>query len=284
MEIFSIKNKKMILLYLCILILCIQTIITIFFANQLPILVIIFSFITLISYCFTIYYNFIQINKLQIISQDLENTKKYNETLSSLYDNVKSFKHDFYNIVLIIGGFINNNDIDGLKKYYDGLEKDCQRVNNIALLNPKVINNAGIYNLLMKKYQKAINMGIKVNFEIFFDFNKLQMPIYDFSRILGILLDNAIEAANETTEKKINITFRNSLNTNTQTIIIENSYSNKNIDKNKIFEKGVSEKENHLGMGLWEVKQLINKNTNVELSTDTTSNYFIQNLKINYLS
>ena len=284
MEIFSIKNKKMILLYLCILILCIQTIITIFFANQLPILVIIFSFITLISYCFTIYYNFIQINKLQIISQDLENTKKYNETLSSLYDNVKSFKHDFYNIVLIIGGFINNNDIDGLKKYYDGLEKDCQRVNNIALLNPKVINNAGIYNLLMKKYQKAINMGIKVNFEIFFDFNKLQMPIYDFSRILGILLDNAIEAANETTEKKINITFRNSLNTNSQTIIIENSYSNKNIDKNKIFEKGVSEKENHLGMGLWEVKQLINKNTNVELSTDTTSNYFIQNLKINYLS
>ena len=284
MEIFSIKNKKMILLYLCILILCIQTIITIFFANKLPILVIIFSFITLISYCFTIYYNFIQINKLQIISQDLENTKKYNETLSSLYDNVKSFKHDFYNIVLIIGGFINNNDIDGLKKYYDGLEKDCQRVNNIALLNPKVINNAGIYNLLMKKYQKAINMGIKVNFEIFFDFNKLQMPIYDFSRILGILLDNAIEAANETTEKKINITFRNSLNTNTQTIIIENSYSNKNIDKNKIFEKGVSEKENHLGMGLWEVKQLVNKNTNVELTTDTTPNYFIQNLKINYLS
>ena len=284
MEIFSIKNKKMILLYLCILILCIQTIITIFFANKLPILVIIFSFITLISYCFTIYYNFIQINKLQIISQDLENTKKYNETLSSLYDNVKSFKHDFYNIVLIIGGFINNNDIDGLKKYYDGLEKDCQRVNNIALLNPKVINNAGIYNLLMKKYQKAINMGIKVNFEIFFDFNKLQMPIYDFSRILGILLDNAIEASSETIEKKINITFRNSLNTNTQTITIENSYSNKNIDKNKIFEKGVSEKENHLGMGLWEVKQLINKNTNVELSTDTTSNYFIQNLKINYLS
>ena len=284
MEIFSIKNKKMILLYLCILILCIQTIITIFFANQLPILVIIFSFITLISYCFTIYYNFIQINKLQIISQDLENTKKYNETLSSLYDNVKSFKHDFYNIVLIIGGFINNNDIDGLKKYYDGLEKDCQRVNNIALLNPKVINNAGIYNLLMKKYQKAINMGIKVNFEIFFDFNKLQMPIYDFSRILGILLDNAIEASSETIEKKINITFRNSLNTNTQTIIIENSYSNKNIDKNKIFEKGVSEKENHLGMGLWEVKQLVNKNTNVELTTDTTPNYFIQNLKINYLS
>ena len=78
MEIFSIKNKKMILLYLSISILCIQTIITIFFANKLPILVIIFSFITLISYCFTIYYNFIQINKLHTISQDLENTKKYN--------------------------------------------------------------------------------------------------------------------------------------------------------------------------------------------------------------
>ena len=34
-----------------------------------------------------------------------------------------------------MGGFIQDNDIEGLKKYYKSLENDCNKVNNIALLN-----------------------------------------------------------------------------------------------------------------------------------------------------
>ena len=108
------------------------------------------------------------------------------------------------------------------------------------------------------------------------------MPIYDFSRMLGILIDNAIEAASETDEKIVKIMFRDSSNNRTQIIKIENSYKNKDVDKNKIFEKGVTGKENHSGMGLWEVKQIIKRNNNINLITEPNEKYFKQCLEIYY--
>ena len=48
----------------------------------------------------------------------------------------------------------------------------------------------------------------------------------------------------------------------------------------KIFEKGVSEKENHSGMGLWEIKQILMKNNNIKLITTNDDKYFKQQLEI----
>ena len=52
---------------------------------------------------------------LQVTTAELENAEHYNNSLSVLYDNVKAFKHDFDNMVFIIGGFVDTNDLDGLK-------------------------------------------------------------------------------------------------------------------------------------------------------------------------
>ena len=53
----------------------------------------------------------------------------------------------------------------------------------------------GVYNLLTRKYHKADEQNIKINLTFLLDLNKLHMKIYEFTRILGILLDNAIEAS-----------------------------------------------------------------------------------------
>ncbi len=112
------------------------------------------------------------------------------------------------------------------------------------------------------------------------DLSTLNMKIYEFARILGILLDNAIEASEECNEKIINITFRNDIRNNRQIISIENTYPNKEIDTEKIFEKGVSEKENHTGLGLWEVRKIIKKNNNSNLFTSKTDKFFSQQLEL----
>ena len=44
----------------------------------------------------------------------------------------------------------------GLKDYYSDLIADCQKVNNLAILNPELINNPAIYSLLTSKYQRRI--------------------------------------------------------------------------------------------------------------------------------
>ena len=86
----------------------------------------------------------------------------------------------------------------------------------------------------------------------------------------------------ECDDKVLNITFRNDSKNNRNLIIIENTYKNKEVDIENIFNKGISGKENHTGLGLWEVRQILNKNNNVNLHTDKNNEYFIQQLEIYY--
>lgn len=283
-EDFSKENRLIILINLLLgfFTLCLQLIIAFLYTDVLPAIFGFLSFLSLLAYFFISIHSLIKTLKLQITTRDLENAENYNKTLSILYDNVKAFKHDFDNMIFTIGGFVNTDDMEDLKKYYYSLEKDCQKVNNIALLNPCLINNPGIYNLLTAKYQKATDENVEIQLDFFFDLNKLHMPIYDFSRIIGILIDNGIEAASETDAKLVKITFHDSPASHIQIFTIENSYNNKDVDKNKIFEKGITGKENHSGMGLWEVSQILNRNNNSKLITEPSELLFKQRLEIYY--
>lgn len=170
--------------------------------------------------------------------------------------------------------------MQGLKEYYYSLREDCRRTNNMATLNPDIINNPAIYSILCSKYQKADSFNIKINLEFFIDLNELDIKSYEFSRILGILLDNAIEAAGECEEKVINIYFRKEHSRNRNIIIISNTYKDKSVDTEEIFEKGKSGKEKHSGLGLWEVRQYMKKNENLNLYTTKNDKYFTQQLEI----
>ncbi len=283
---FNIDKKTiytiLINLILGVLTLMIQTFMTVYYYSSVPIVFTLFNFVLLFAYFFISFYSLTKAMKLDIATRDLENAESYNNSLTILYDNVRGFKHDFDNMVNIIGGYIQVNDIDGLKKYYNSLQKDCSKVRNVQMLNPNVINNPGIYNLIVSKYKKASDLNIIINFEFFFDFDNLHMPIYEFSRILGILLDNSIEAASECEKKEINIIFRESRKQKLQIVIIENTYKSIDIDTNRIFEKGISGKKNHSGIGLWEVNQILMKNNNVVLKTTNDDKFFKQELQIYY--
>ena len=279
------KKSKIIIfanLLLGIITLLVQTFLAIYYIDVLPMFITFFSFISLLAYFILIIYSLTRVFKLTLTTQKLQSEKEYNNTLRILHDNVRGFKHDFDNIVTTIGGYIRTEDIEGLKKYYVQLEDDCQRVNNLYILNPDVVNNDGIYNLLTKKYYEAESKNIKVNITFLLDLSTLHMKIYEFARILGILLDNAIEASSDCEEKIINLTFRNDSKNSRQLIIVENTYNNIDLDTEKIFEKGVSEKENHTGLGLWEVRKLIKKNNNINLFTVKNDKFFSQQLEIYY--
>ncbi len=252
------------------------------YINVLPVEFTFFNFVCLLVYFGLSFFSLSKIISLSTTKKQLESAEEYNKTLHILHDSVRGFKHDFDNIVTTIGGYINTNDMDGLKNYYSQLEEDCSRVNNLYILNPDNINNPGIYNLLTTKYNEAEEKGIKVTLTVLLDLNDLHMKIYEFARILGILLDNAIDAATECDSKVLNIVFRNEAKNNRNIILIENTYKDKDVDIDQIFNKGVTGKENHTGLGLWEVKQILKKNNNVNLYTTKNEQYFSQQLEIYY--
>lgn len=235
-------------------------------------------FLIILSYAITAY-SFI---KLKITEKKLKSSEEYNKTLQALHDDVRCFKHDFNNMVTTIGGYVVSDDMDGLKKYYNQLENDCVRLNNLSVLSPTLINDYGVYNLLLKKYQTADKAKIKMSFELLLDLKELKMNIYEFTRILGILLDNAIEAASASTEKIINVYFRKEDNKNRQVAIVENSYTNKNVNINNIFEKNKTDKKNHSGLGLFKVKKILSRNSNLNLFTSKNENLFKQQFEIYY--
>ena len=280
------RGNKILLLttfVLAIVFICVHFYLIQFYINNLTFGITLLAVITLVAYVVISIYSLIKTMTLESVNQDLEQTKLYNNSLQILHDNIRSFKHDFANIVQSIGGYIDTNDIEGLKKYYSQLLEDCGRVNNLSTLNPDVINHPAVYSLLTAKYHEADELGIKINLQIFINLNELNMKIYEFTRILGILLDNAIEAASECEEKIINLEIRKHTKPDRQILVIENTYSNKDIDTERIFEKGYTSKTDDTkphGLGLWEVKQILKKNKNLDLFTTKNDTYFSQKFTI----
>ena len=121
-----------------------------------------------------------------------------------------------------------------------------------------------------------------MNIRVFLDLNPLNRKIYEFTRILGILLDNAIEAASDCKDKRINVTFRNEESKHRIIVIIENTYKDKKIDIDKIFEKGISSKKDHSGLGLWKIREILKRNNNLNLFTTKDNKLFKQQFEIYY--
>lgn len=277
------KKSKIILIInsvFGIISICTQVYLFNFYNENMSYIITTISLLSLIAYFFISIYSLTKTTQLQITEQNLEEAQLYNKSLKILHDNVRAFKHDFSNIVQAIGGYIGTNDMDGLKTYYSQLLDDCQKVNNLYTLSPDVINNPAIYSLLTSKYHKADELGIKINLEVFLNLNELNMKIYEFTRALGILMDNAIEAASECDEKIINVEIRKDFKVNRQLLIIENTYKEKDVDLDKIYEKGYSSKPNNTGLGLWEVRQIMKKNNNLNLYTTKNDKFFSQQLEI----
>ena len=150
------------------------------YSDVLPFVVKLCSICSLLIYFLISIYSLLRTNKLEITTENLEEERLYNKTLTILYDNIRGFKHDFNNIVQAIGGYISTNNMEGLKEYYSDLMNDCQKLNNLAILNPELINNPAVYSLLTSKYHKAEELGIKTNFEVFLDLATLNIKTYNF--------------------------------------------------------------------------------------------------------
>ena len=286
-EIFDNLNKKTLILLilntvLILLVLALQFYLIVFYNSIMPLYITIFNIIALLAYFGISIYSILKSSKLAITQRNLENANNTIQSLTILHDQVRSFKHDFDNIVNSIGGYVVNEDLEGLKKYYNELLEECHKTNNLYALSPQVINHPAIYHMLATKYYEADQIDIQINLNVFLDLNEIEkkMKIYDFTRILGILLDNAIDAAKECDKKIMNVIFRKEISNNEILVIIQNTYKNKDVDTEEIYQKGLSSKQNHSGLGLWKVRQILKHNNNLNLYTTKNDEFFTQQFEI----
>lgn len=278
-------NTLIINLIAGIVAIALQIYIEFMYIDYLPIALILTSIIVLLVYFCISFYTLFRTSTLEETKQLLETEKIYNQTLNTLHDNLKGINHDFNNIVQAIGGYISSGNLEGLRKYYKDLLGECQTNNNLAILNPELINNPAIYSLLADKYYKSAELNITFNIEVLMDLSNLNIKMYELTRILGVLFDNALEAASQCDNKIVNITFKKDNSHNKKLIIIQNTYMNKDVDINRIFEKGYSSKSENMksedhGLGLWEIRKYLKRHPELDLYTTKTDKFFTQQFEI----
>ena len=215
--------------------------------------------------------------------QKLEQQKKYIESLEKNNNEIRKFKHDFNNIILGLEGYITSNEVDNIKlrDYFYNNIKDFNikiELDNIVLSHLNNIKVPSIKNLLTNKIMSAQNNDFKVNICVDDEIDNFYVNEMQLSRILGIFLDNSLEAGLELEHNRFIELIILKAN---KTIVIQitNTFYNTNLDIDKINESGYSTKGKNRGIGLSSADDIINKQ-NMILNTRIEDNLFKQILTI----
>lgn len=246
--------------------------------NSFLIIIILCTFFIFIFLMFTyvthLYSKNLEISKIN--EKKYKQLQIYSKSIENLIDDISSFKHDYNNIIFMMNGFLENNDFENLKQYFHTNVFSEKNYYDISKL--KKIKNSGIKGLLAAKISSILKYDIKVNIEIFNTITDIYINELDLCRIIGVFLDNALESALNSKEKfiSISLTEDNGLN-----IVILNSCDN-DICINSIFKKGYSSKGTNRGIGLYNVRSILNEKypQNTILNTYIHNNMFIQDLYI----
>ena len=220
----------------------------------------------------------IQTEAKQKALQDLQD---YTHNLEVMYHGLRSFKHDYINILLSISGYIENCNMDELKEYFT--EKIFPTKNLIDQGDYKLnqLSNIGVLeikSLLSAKIIYAHESGIDVTIDIPEKVDDFLIDTVDLARILGVFLDNAIEATLETVQPQMGLNMiQHSAGVS---IILCNRFLDSGAKLHQLKQKGFSTKVGHQGIGLSNVQKIIGSYENVLLETTMQNNCFTQHMEL----
>ncbi len=215
--------------------------------------------------------------------QEIENYYKYTLQIEKINHEMRKFRHDYVNILSTLSDFIREEDIEGLRDYFhseilpmqDSMQMNAIKINGIENLKVREIKG-----LLTTKILQAQEKNIRISIEVPEPIEKIDMPIINLSRVIGILLDNAIEASEKITEEPlIRIAFIKNEDTSV-TFIVMNKCEQNMPKVHTLFQENFSTKGKNRGLGLSTLKELTDSTTNVLLDTTIDNNYFIQKVEI----
>ena len=103
--------------------------------------------------------------ELDIRQDSYNKLQEYTNQIENMYSSLRSFKHDYSNIMLSMSGYIETNDMEGLREYFEKeilpLGKNVAK--NTAHLNQLMnIKTTELKSIISSKLLYAIELNIKV--------------------------------------------------------------------------------------------------------------------------
>ncbi|WMM26426.1 GHKL domain-containing protein [Tissierella sp. MB52-C2] len=191
--------------------------------------------------------------KVRLDNQNYKLQYDYYKSLEEKQFETRKIYHDMNNHLQIIGSYIDNNDIEKAKLYFESLVEKSISYGNKVFCKNSIINA-----VLNNKYDLIVQNEIDCNINIAID-EKITIDDMDLCSIFANTLDNAIEASlriKEVSQRKIIVKGR-----------VDKGYFSYSVINNKVGDilthKGtiVSTKEDrkYHGFGLQNIKDIVNK-------------------------
>ncbi|GFI03209.1 sensor histidine kinase DcuS [Lachnospiraceae bacterium] len=204
--------------------------------------------------------------------------KDYTERLEALYLDLRSFKHDYINILSSLHSYISEKNYEGLENYFNAqilptgtkIASDDSIYGRLGHIKSPEVKSI-LYSKIFLAFKQKINVTTQVNEEI----DNFPMNTIDLIRVLGILLDNAIDSSAATNEKNLII----SIIKDSEGIYIQIKNSSCHIDNiENLYQIGVSSKGSKRGLGLYEARKILEQYSNTLLQTEYANFVFNQKL------
>lgn len=212
------------------------------------------------------------------LNEKFDDLYNYIQTMEEYIDSEKLNIHEYKNQLSVIKSMTNNKKI---KEYIDSLVVET-KIEGEWSSELKTLPKGGLKGLLYYKLAQASSKGINVLVTVSKDcnavFKKFSLEeTKQLSRLVGIYMDNAIEATANT--KKKNLTLEIYKIKGNVNIVISNSIE-EDIDLKQVTKKGFSSKGKGRGNGLYLAKKMLAKNTKIEAESKILNGFYVQKIII----
>lgn len=195
---------------------------------------------------------------------ELEYQKLYNSGMEAVLSELSRFRHNYGNVLAALRGHADSGDFEELQVYIDEL---CQKQNMALLTNREKLSEikiGAVAGLFAAKMLMADNARVTFNLSVNGQLTSVRMPVMELCEILGILLDNAVEAAMISPGRYVRADLE--VRADGAVFRIENSADRKPRIP-RMSEKGYTTKENGSGMGLYIAETILQKYPASSLNT-----------------
>lgn len=224
---------------------------------------------------YILYQILLQNQQLVLQQQEQEITQEYMAQMEDLYQEMCNFRHDYKNILRTMGYYIEHKELDHLEEYFH--QKILPTASSLPgqdfiLGRLTQVQVAPIKSLLCSKLCACQNKQIPFTLSIPEPVTHFPMDILSLSQILGILLDNAIEATLQTEKPYLEI----NLLPQEENIYIEikNRTLPLTVPISELSHRGFSTKKGHTGLGLHTVQKLLAPLDHVHFSLEVQDDIF----------
>ncbi|MBB1124249.1 GHKL domain-containing protein [Limosilactobacillus sp. Lr3000] len=197
------------------------------------------------------------------------------QKVNAQYEDLRRERHDMKNMLLSVQGYIrDHNDEKANQLLSTFLQTNIDSKNYEEIDNSlSRLNISGLRNLIKEKAYRIVEQEIPLAIEVNAKIDSLPGSEVKTARIIGILLDNAIEATSNQKKPYIQVALLRHDEENYE-LVVANSLE-KTLDLNKAMKFEHSEKENHQGIGLSNITQLVDNDDRYSFSAEVKEKVII---------